>query len=74
MRCIPCKGCYTCDATDPTKCLSCFPPQTLNTTTNSCDAPIKCTNSGCRSCSDSTTCLTCFAGYSLFNNDCVACI
>lgn len=33
-----------------------------------------CTNPGCQTCSNATNCLSCYKGYSLFDNDCVPCI
>lgn len=59
-RCVPCKGCKTCDATDPSICLSCFLPQVLSASGNgTCDI-IVCTNRACQTCSDASTCLTCY--------------
>lgn len=46
----------------------------MNVATNTCDSPTGCTNSGCQTCSDATTCLTCYKGYSLHDNDCKACV
>lgn len=58
--CLPCKGCKTCDAADPSKCLSCFLPQVLAASGNGTCEIIVCTNTACQTCSDASTCLTCY--------------
>lgn len=72
--CTPCQGCKTCSSTDAANCTSCYLPQVLNSATNLCGAPVTCTNPRCQTCTDATTCTSCYKGYSLYSNDCKACI
>lgn len=71
-KCVFCRGCLSCNPTNPSICFLCFAPSILNQTSNTCVIPT-CTTENCLLCNLQGSCTKCRYGFGLNGTACQKC-